>query len=126
MGKIIKKLTVVGDAGEASLKVLLDSGAGSSLIRRDVAEKVSRNSLHLGTPKVFRMANGGEGMRSSDVRVLALRMKGKELDGSFYVVDTMPREMILGFDFMQKWEISLRLKEEDYAIGVDPEAIEIA
>lgn len=43
----------------------------------------------------------------------------------FYVVENIPRQMIIGADFMQKWEVSLFPKREDYTVGVDPNAIEI-
>ncbi|MBI4568921.1 MAG: retroviral-like aspartic protease [Planctomycetes bacterium] len=126
MGKIFASVEVVGERGKARVKALLDSGAGLSLIRRDVADRVSTNLHRLPEPQVLRMADGRESMSTSDIRLLGARLKGRYLPGDFYVIDDMPRQMIIGVDFLQKWEITLDMKKEDYRIGADPRAIEIA
>lgn len=126
MGKIVKQLDFLGDRDTVQLAVLLDSGAGSSIIRRDVAEKLSEYFHQLKVPRIFKGVNGLEALRGSEACTLEVEMKGKILDGLFYVVDVMPREVIIGVDFMQKWEIKLNLKGEDYEVGIDPQSIEIA
>lgn len=72
------------------------------------------------------MANGDAGLQTDRTCLLALDMKGKDLTGQFYVVEKLVREILVGVDFMQAWEIKLDMKAEDYTVGVDPEAIEIA
>ena len=126
MGKIVKRLKVVGGDGVEELAVLMDSGASVSLVRRDRAIQAGAPLYKRPSARVFHMANGDEGFRSDEVCILDFEMKGKVLDGLFYVVDQMPREVIIGVDFMQRWEIRLDMKAEDYEVGVDPEAIEIA
>ncbi|MBI4568920.1 MAG: retroviral-like aspartic protease [Planctomycetes bacterium] len=126
MGKIIAGVEVFGDRGKTRVKALLDSGAGLSLIRRDVADRVSSGVVRLRDPQKFRMADGRESMSTSDARMLVVRMKGRELTGTFYVIDDMPRQVIIGVDFLQTWEIALDMKTEDYRIHADPRAIEIA
>ncbi|MBI4612456.1 MAG: retroviral-like aspartic protease [Planctomycetes bacterium] len=126
MGKIVKKLRLMGDSGELEIEVLLDSGAGASLVRADVAESITSMISSRKVPCVFHGVNGEEALRSDRICHLVIEMKGKFLDGRFYLVDRMPREMILGVDFMQMWGIILDLRKEDYTVGVDPQAIEIA
>lgn len=126
MGKIVKTLTVEGDKAASQITCLLDSGAGSSLVRRDVAERIMRGLQELHHPKVFHLANGEPLLQARYASVLEVDMKGKKLSGDFYIVDNLAREMIIGVDFMQAWEIKLDMKAEDYTVGVDPEAIEIA
>ncbi|MBI4568919.1 MAG: retroviral-like aspartic protease [Planctomycetes bacterium] len=126
MGKIVAQVSVFGERGQTRLAALFDSGVGLSLIRRDMADRVSTSIVRLSTPRALRMANGREGMRTDDIRLLVLRMKGQELDGRFHVIDDMPRKMIIGVDFLQTWEITLDMKKEDYRIGADPNGIEIA
>jgi hypothetical protein len=77
-------------------------------------------------PRIFLGVDGKKALQSARTCTLQLEMKGKILDGLFYVVSDMPREVIIGADFMQRWEIKLDLKQEDYHVGIDPQAIEIA
>jgi len=125
MGKIVDRFEFHGNRGNAIAETLMDSGAGVSVMRRDVAEKLSSHFLNL-KPRTLRMVNGQQWVTVSEGAYLEVEMKGKALDGSFYVVDEMPREVIIGVDFMQRWEIRLDPKNHDFTIGVDPEAIEMA
>ncbi len=125
MGKIVERFEFHGDLGNAVAEALMDSGAGVSVVRRDVAEKLSNHLLGL-KPRTLRMVNGRKWLTVLEGAYLEVEMKGKSLDGSFYVVDEMPREVIIGVDFMQRWGILLDPKNHDFTIGVDPEAIEMA
>lgn len=126
MGKIIKDIETAGDKGVAKVSVLFDCGAGSSLIRKDLAEKLCKTFTTLRHPRVFKGVNGDEAFRSGSTCTIELKVKDKLIDGKFYVVERMPREIIVGVDFLQTWEITLDMKNEDFTVGVDPEAIEIA
>ena len=127
MGKIEKNLPVCADKGKTNVEVLLDSGASRSLIRRDVANKVVLHFLEWHKPMIFNGVNGKEAFSASNYCGIEVEMKGKLLGGLFYVIDNMPREMIIGVDFMQGWDIKLDLKNEDYTVGLDPQqGVEIA
>ena len=126
MGKIVKELPVYADKGKTNVVVLLDSGAGRSLIRRDVANKVVQHFSKRQKPLIFNGVNGKEAFSASNYCSIEVKMKGKFLDGIFYIIDEMPREMIIGVDFMQGWDIKLDLKNEDYTVGIDPQNVEIA
>lgn len=126
MGKIVKELLIYADKGKTNVVALLDSGAGRSLVRRDVANKVVQHFSKLHQPIIFNGVNGEKAFSASDRCSIEVEMKGKLLDGLFYIIDNMPREMIIGVDFMQGWEIKLDLKNEDYIIGLDPQNVEIA
>ena len=126
MGKIVKKLPVYADKGKTNVEVLLDSGAGRSLIRRDVANKVVQHFSKLHKPIIFNGVNGKEAFSARNYCCIEVEMKGKLLSSHFYIIDNMPREMIIGVDFMQGWDIKLDLKNEDYTVGLDPQNVEIA
>ncbi|MBW8049803.1 MAG: retroviral-like aspartic protease [Cytophagales bacterium] len=126
MGKIEKNLPVYADKGKINVIALFDSGAGRSLIRRDVVNKVVQHLLKLHKPIIFNGVNGKEAFSASNYCGIEVEMKGKLLSGLFYIIDKMPREMIIGVDFMQGWDIKLDLKNEDYTVGLDPQDVEIA
>ena len=126
MGKIVKRLPVYGSEGDANVVALLDSGAGFSLVRKEIADKIIRHFSKLHAPISFKGVNGKKAFLASNTCTIEVKMKGKFLNGVFYVIDKMPREMIIGVDFMQAWEIKLDLKNEDYTIGIDPQSVEIA
>jgi predicted aspartyl protease len=125
MGKIVESFVFRGDKGKAEATALLDSGASVSLLRRDFAERLTRSFLEI-RKRRSRMANGQERAAVSLGTMLDVRMNGKELDGAFYVVDSMPREAIIGVDFLRRWEISLHPRSHSFTIGVAPGAIEMA
>ena len=126
MGKIVKELPVYADKGNTNVVALLDSGAGLSLIRKDVAEKIVQHSLKLHTPIILKGVNGQKAFSVDNRCSVEVVMKGKFLPGIFYIIDEMPREMIIGVDFMQTWDIRLNLKNEDFIVGIDPQSVEIA
>lgn len=125
MGKIVDSFKFHGNLGNTTVQALMDSGASVSVIRRDIAEKLSSQFLQW-QPRTLRMVNSDKWVSVSTIVALGVEMKGKALDGKFYVVDMMPREVIVGVDFMQAWEIKLDPKNHDFTIGVDPDAIEMA
>jgi hypothetical protein len=125
MGKIRKVLKIAGDKGEIETEVLLDSGAGVSAVRREIAEKIA-TIVRRPYPRRFGLADNKSFIETSFTCDLDILMKGKSLDGRFYVVDDLSSPIILGADFMQTWEITLDAKNEDFEIKVDPENIEFA
>lgn len=126
MGKIIDRFLFRGDRAERKVETLMDSGASISLMRRDIAESLSGHFLNI-KPRRLRLASGQSYLDVSQIVTLEVEMKGKSLDGRFYVADALTRETIIGVDFMQTWEILLDPKRHDFVIGLDPDlGIEIA
>lgn len=125
MGKIIKRLRLIGDRGEARAQVVFDSAASASLIREKLARKLFSQFTEMLVPRTFHGVNGLAAFQARRTCTLQIEMKGVILDGLFYVVEKLPRDIILGVDFLQRWEIKLDMKREDFTTGVDPGAIEI-
>jgi hypothetical protein len=125
MGKIIERFAYRGEKGKLDVETLLDSGASASVIRSDVAARLTDFRLDM-PARTLRMVNGKKWLRISEAVLLNVRMKGKDLDGSFYVVDEMPREAVIGVDFMQKWDIRLEPRRHEFTVGLDPDSIEMA
>jgi len=125
MGRIIKELYIWGDKAKEEFPVLLDSGASVSVIREDVAEKMCKNFTKLVKKHSFNGVNGKPQLTTIATCVLQLKMKNYILDGKFYVVRGLKREILIGADFMQAWDIRLIPKKHDYTVGVNPEELEI-
>jgi hypothetical protein len=62
MGMIIKEYTVTGDLDSAAVRVLYDTGAGASFVRRDIAEPLG-TIVPSPVPMTFTMADGHEAFK---------------------------------------------------------------
>ena len=120
MGLIIKEYTVTGNRSSHTVRVLYDTGVGGSFIRRDVAE-ILGGIVDTPRPMRFMMADEREGFTADQVITLAVDVDGTPLVYTFYIVDDLAEELIIGADMMQKFKISLDLDNE--AVAIDPRAL---
>ena len=120
MGLIIKEYTVTGNRGSDLVRALYDTGAGSSFVRRDIAEPLGDI---VSTPRSiqFMMANAQETLTVNQVITLDIDVEGTPLVYTFYIADDLAEELIIGADMMQKFKISLDLDSEN--VEVDPRAL---
>ena len=120
MGLIIKEYTVTGNRSSDTVRVLYDTGAGGSFIRRDIAE-ILGGIVDTPRPMRFMMADAREGFNADQVTTLDIDVDGTSLMFTFFVVDDLAEELIIGADMMQKFKISLDLDNE--AVAIDPRAL---
>ena len=120
MGMIVKECTVSGERSSSIVRVLYDTGAGSSFVRRDVAENLG-NIVRTMRPITFTMADGrGTITAEEDVR-LYIDVDGDPLMYHFFVADGLAEELVIGADMMQRFKISLDMANE--LVSVDPRAL---
>ena len=102
------------------VRALYDTGAGSSFVRRDIAEPLGDI---VSTPRSiqFMMANAQETLTVNQVITLDIDVEGTPLVYTFYIADDLAEELIIGADMMQKFKISLDLDSEN--VEVDPRAL---
>jgi len=124
MGLIIKKLEVMGDKGETEGEVLFDSGARRSVIRRDVAEKIA-TIVKFPVSFKFSLADGKTEIKTNLVADIMVKVDGRIIFDQFPVIDSLSREIIIGANTLQSWEILLDAKNEAIKVGVDLKAIEL-
>lgn len=115
MGLIIKEYNVTGTRHSDTVRTLYDTGAGLSLVRRDIAE-ILGEAHNRPTPMRFMMADGQEGSSASQTIDLDIDIDGTTLRHTFYVMDDLAEEIIIGADLMQTWKISLDMEKEEVAI----------
>ncbi len=125
MGRIVKNLKVFGEKDNLQLNILFDSGASFSLIRSDIANKLTQHFVRLKKKLVLSGFNGKSVEEVKETCTLQIQIKKYTLPITLYVVKNMKREIIIGVDFMQSWKIVLDLKNENFTIGVNPKEIEI-
>ena len=120
MGLITKEYTVAGTRRSDTVRVLYDTGAGSSFVRRDIARFLG-DIVRTPTSMQFLMADGQETFTVEQVITLNIEVGDTPLNYTFFVADDLAEELIIGADMMQKFRISLDLDSE--AVTVDPRAL---
>ena len=122
MGLIIKPTSITGDKGNTTVQALFDTGAYSSFLRRDIAQRVG---TIVATPTAikFTMADGRGTLEVGDVITLDIVIGDVTVFFTVYVVDELAEEMIIGADMLQRWKI--RLDPEQEQISVDPQALRL-
>jgi len=119
MGLIYKEVVLRGDKGEGKFQALWDNGSSESFIRRDLAEGVG-TILRLDAPREFEMGKGSLSV-SESTGVLSVEVEGFNLFWHFLVVPNLSEELIIGADFLQRWEIKL----DPEMIIIDPKALKL-
>ena len=120
MGRIVREYTVTGNRRSDTVRVLYDTGAGSSFVRRDIAEILGVIDT-IPRPIEFMMADGQETFTVTEDITLDVDIDGSLLTFSFFVAEDLAEELIVGADMMQKFKISLDLDNE--AVSIDPRAL---
>ena len=120
MGMIYKAYTVTGNHRSDAVRVLYDTGASSSLVRRDIAEPLGDFAVSP-IPREFMMANGQGTFTVDQVITLAIDVEGDPLVYTFYVADDLAEELVIGADMMQRFKITLDMDNE--AVSIDPRAL---
>ena len=117
MGLIIKEHTVTGTRRNDTVRALYDTGAGLSCVRRDIAEILGETHTRP-TPMRFMAFDGQEGASTDQTIDLDIDINGTILRHTFYVMDDLAEEIIIGADIMQTWKISLDMENE--TVSIDP------
>jgi hypothetical protein len=109
------EVTVIGSKGSARCNALFDSGASYSIIRRDIAERISVLDL-LPDPEnwIFETARPGELIHALHRVALNFRFEDSNarFSDEFVVFDTCSEELIVGAATLQKWHIVLDFQSE--------------
>lgn len=116
---IVKEQAVTGTRRSDTVRILYDTGASSSFIRRDIAD-ILGDSGQTVNPRRFMMADGGVFAAEQTIN-LEIEIDGVIVEHRFFVVEDLAEEIIIGADLMQTWKISLDLENE--RVDIDPRAL---
>ena len=120
MGLIIEEYTVTGNRRADTVRVLYDTGASASFVRRDIAEPLGDFAVSPISME-FMMANGQGTFTVDQVITLAINVAGTPLVYTFYIADDLAEELVIGADMMQRFKITLDMEGE--AVNIDPQAL---
>jgi hypothetical protein len=121
MGLIRHRLEVAGSVSRRNCEVLFDTGASACFAREDVVKELSQ-VLKWPTPVTFTLGNETT-ITAEYATTLQVDIKGHPLGHMFLVVPSLPYDVIIGADFLQRWKIKLDPATEDFII--DERALEI-
>ena len=97
MGMIIEEYTVTGNRRSDTVRVLYDTGASPSLVRRDIAQPLGDFAVSPISME-FMMANGQGTFTVDQVITLAIDVEGTPLVYTFYIADDLAEELVIGAD----------------------------
>ena len=120
MGVIIEECNAAGERGSDTVRVLYDTGASASFVRRDIAEPLGDFAASPISMQ-FMMADGQEAFTVNHTINLVVDVDNARLVHSFYVADDLAEELVIGADMMQKFKITLDMEGE--TVSVDPRAL---
>lgn len=121
MGLIYKQVLVKGNKGERTLRVLMDTGASSTVIRADIAH-------NLGTPAplartILAEFASGRG-EVKEMVSLSLQIDGHEVVTPALLLENLSEELLIGAEFFQRYKVLLDPEREDIRF-TDPEALKV-
>ena len=122
MSLIIKEYAVAGNRRSDTVRVLYDTGAGISLVRRDIAEPLGDLTTSP-IPIQFKMASDQETFTVDQVKTLAVNVDGTPLVYMFCITDDLSEELTIGTNMMHEFKISLVLDNE--AVSIDSWALHL-
>jgi predicted aspartyl protease len=120
---ISKMLLLKGELGEARKEVLFDTGSSSSIIKTEIAKRITR-LIKLVKPRPFTLGDGRI-IESTQYTTIQFELNGKFLSDEFCAIDELPKDIIIGRSAMQRWEMKIDFTKKQIEIGVDPDRMEL-
>ena len=103
-------------------KVLFDSGATYSIMRKDIAEKLGHIEP-LPEPMEFSTVEDGRKLKAEGVVRLEFYIDGVRFSDEFIVMDGITEDVIIGAKTMQAWRFRLDFEKEK--VILERKAIEL-
>ncbi|MEW6102304.1 MAG: retropepsin-like aspartic protease [bacterium] len=122
MGLIVEHLKVEGDKGKGEVTCLFDTGSSETLMREDIAERIS-TLINLPQPLYLKMADGEGVIEAKKCMPLSIAINGCVIRDDVIVVSKLDDEMIIGTGTMQKYRIKLDLENEK--VLIDPKVMRL-
>lgn len=125
MGKetVMKKTLISGEKNSEAVEILYDTGAARSLIKSSLCERLTQYIIPLQQSLKLRLADGKNMIEAHSLANLYLGINGYKLPMIFYTVNNLARDVILGIDNMQAWEMKIDFKTKEIIVGLTPDEL---
>jgi hypothetical protein len=120
VGLIYKTVRLTGSRADREVKALFDTGSSRCFVSRDVAQSLG-DIFPVAIPLQIETATAVTEAR--EAIHAAIWLDGHPLQWTFYVVEGLTEEAIVGADFLQVWKIKLDPERE--ALILDPNALKL-
>ena len=114
MGYIVKEVYFEGSRGSGKFRTLFDTGAGVSVVKKSVAEKLGRPEK---LPRPLEMTTADKNHKIYSYERVSLDFWLEEddrLSDEFFVLqdELMEEDVIVGAGTMQKWRLVIDMEKE--------------
>lgn len=115
MGKITKEIEIIGLKGKKKLEALFDSGSGGNHVRLILSDGVSIEDLGFVKYRSFRKIGTGDNrlIKAEIIAFPKILIDGVTIEKvEMDVIKSLPEDVILGRNLMQRIGINLNFKKE--------------
>ena len=113
MSYIVKEVYFEGSRGSGRFRTLFDMGAGVSVVKKSVAQKLGRPEK-LSRPLELTTADKNHKIYSYERIPLDFWLEDDRLSDEFFVLpdEVMEEDVIVGIGTMQKWRLQIDIENE--------------
>ncbi len=112
MSILKKRIKLRGSKGALEEKVLFDTGASYSFIKKEIAEKLANLEL-LPEEMEFQTAENGRKIVARNRISINFYINGDRFSDEFIVLDEISENVIIGVVTLQKWRMKLDFENEE-------------
>jgi predicted aspartyl protease len=113
--KIYRTLKIISSKGEMAAKVLFDTGASFTVVRKDVAEKIGH--ILPTDVKEVTLADGKTKLKVLGYIPISTVLEGSPIDDIAYVIDELAEDLIIGVKVMEFYDIKLDPSTNKIIVG---------
>jgi predicted aspartyl protease len=113
--KIYRTLKIRSSKGEMTVKVLFDTGASFTVVRKDVAEKIGH--ILPTDVKEVTLTDGKTRLKVLGYIPISTVLEGSPIDDIAYVIDELAEDLIIGVKVMEFYDIKLDPSTNKIIVG---------
>jgi predicted aspartyl protease len=113
--KIYRTLKIISSKGEMTVKVLFDTGASFTVVRKDVAEKIGH--ILPTDVKEVTLTDGKTRLKVLGYIPISTVLEGSPIDDIAYVIDELAEDLIIGVKVMEFYDIKLDPSTNKIIVG---------
>jgi predicted aspartyl protease len=113
--KIYRTLKIISSKGEMAVKVLFDTGASFTVVRKEVAEKIGH--ILPTDVKEVTLTDGKTRLKVLGYIPISTVLEGSPIDDIAYVIDELAEDLIIGVKVMEFYDIKLDPSTNKIIVG---------